>query len=74
MADDAASTRRYLRAVLEYSRGLLVVGEAIDGDESVERARALQPDIVLLDLSIPLSYGVNALRRRFGEVDVKTHA
>jgi DNA-binding NarL/FixJ family response regulator len=63
IADDAASTRRFLRVVLEYSRDFVVVGEAIDGDESVELAAALQPDVVLLDLAMPLSYGVNALRR-----------
>jgi len=63
IADDAASTRLYLRGVLEHSRDFLVVGEATDGDESVEMARVLQPDIVLLDLAMPLAYGVNALRR-----------
>jgi DNA-binding NarL/FixJ family response regulator len=40
-----------------------MIGEASDGDEAVETAEALQPDIVLLDLAMPLSYGTNALRR-----------
>jgi DNA-binding NarL/FixJ family response regulator len=63
IADDSSSTRRFLRAVLEHSQRFGMIGEASDGDEAVERAKALQPDIVLLDLSMPLAYGTNALRR-----------
>jgi DNA-binding NarL/FixJ family response regulator len=63
IADDARSTRRFLRAVLEHSRQFGVIREASDGDESVEMAKAIQPDVVLLDLAMPLAYGTNALRR-----------
>jgi DNA-binding NarL/FixJ family response regulator len=57
IADDAAST------VLNHSRQFAVVGEASDGEETVEMAKALQPDVVLLDLGMPLAYGTSALRR-----------
>src|ERR1700722_13245187 len=63
IAGDARSTRRFLRAVLEHSRQFDVIREASDGDETVEMAEALQPDVVLLDLAMPLAYGTNALRR-----------
>jgi DNA-binding NarL/FixJ family response regulator len=63
IADDARSTRRFLRAVLEHSRQFDVIREATDGDETVEMAKAIQPDVVLLDLAMPLAYGTNALRR-----------
>src|ERR1700678_3587434 len=53
IVDDAPSTRRYLRAVLEHCREFHVVGEASDGDKAVAQVEALQPDLVLLDLSMP---------------------
>jgi DNA-binding NarL/FixJ family response regulator len=61
IADDAHSTRRFLRALLEQCQQFEVVGEAIDGEQTVEMARDLQPDVVLLDLSMPLAYGTSAL-------------
>lgn len=61
IADDANSTRRFLRALLEQCPQFDVVGEAIDGEQTVEMAKALQPDVVLLDLSMPLAYGTSAL-------------
>jgi DNA-binding NarL/FixJ family response regulator len=61
IADDANSTRRFLRSLLEQCRQFEVVGEAIDGEQTVEMARSLQPDVVLLDLSMPLAYGTSAL-------------
>jgi DNA-binding NarL/FixJ family response regulator len=63
IADDARSTRRFLRATLEHSRQFDAIQEASDGDEAVDVAEAFQPDIVLLDLAMPLAYGTNALRR-----------
>jgi DNA-binding NarL/FixJ family response regulator len=61
IVDDATSTRRLLRAVLEHSPHFVVVGEAGDGDSAIELATSLQPDFVLLDLSMPLMDGASAL-------------
>jgi CheY-like chemotaxis protein len=61
IVDDAASTRRFLRGVLEHSRQFEVAGEAANGASAVEMAEALQPDVVLLDLSMPLTDGATAL-------------
>ena len=61
IVDDVSSTRRYLRTVLEYSPQFDVAGEAHDGDVAIEKAELLQPDLVLLDLSMPRLDGASAL-------------
>jgi len=60
IADDHPLTRSALSALLG-GNGFTVVGEAADGLEAVERARDLQPDIVLLDLTMPELDGLQAL-------------
>ncbi|MEY2451508.1 MAG: hypothetical protein QOD92_1082 [Acidimicrobiaceae bacterium] len=61
IVDDAASTRLLLRGVLEHSSQFDVVGEADDGAMAIELADSLQPDVVLLDLSMPVTDGSSAL-------------
>jgi DNA-binding NarL/FixJ family response regulator len=53
IADDHAVLRAGLRMLLEAQQDLKVVGEASDGSEVVQRARELQPDVVLMDLTMP---------------------
>ncbi len=62
VVDDHAMVREGLRSFLEVQDDLEVVGEAADGAEAVERAAALLPDVVLLDLRMPGVDGVAALR------------
>jgi DNA-binding NarL/FixJ family response regulator len=59
IVDDHPLTRTALGSLLEQS-SFSVVGEAADGAEAVERARELQPDLVLLDLSMPGTDGLEA--------------
>jgi two-component system nitrate/nitrite response regulator NarL len=61
LADDHAMVRDGLRRSLEYS-GLEIVGEAADGLEAVALVRKLNPDILLLDLSMPNHDGFETLR------------
>jgi DNA-binding NarL/FixJ family response regulator len=61
IVDDAASTRAFLRAVLEHRREFEVIGEADNGATAVDLAEALKPDVVLLDLSMPGTDGASAL-------------
>lgn len=71
LADDHPLFLDGLRSLLE-SRGIKVVGTARDGVEAVERARALHPDIVLLDIRMPRMDGLTALRQIKSELpDVK---
>jgi PAS domain S-box-containing protein len=63
VADDTATVRLLLRRTLEMSHLFEVVGEAADGGQAVELAAALQPDMVLLDLSMPVLDGMDAIPR-----------
>ncbi len=62
LADDHTILRNGIRSLLEKEEGIEVVGEAEDGREAVEMARKLQPDIVLMDISMPHLNGVEAAR------------
>jgi DNA-binding NarL/FixJ family response regulator len=61
IADDHALFRESLKSLLR-TRGLDVVGEASNGRDAVELARELEPDIVLMDLSMPEMGGLDATR------------
>jgi DNA-binding NarL/FixJ family response regulator len=63
LVDDQELLRRGLRMVLEEQPYLEVVGEASDGDEAVRLAAALDPDVVLMDVRMPGTDGVEATRR-----------
>jgi DNA-binding NarL/FixJ family response regulator len=67
IADDHALFRDSLRSLLE-ARGIEVVGEAKNGREACELARRLQPDVVLMDLSMPEVDGLAATRQISAEL------
>ena len=62
ICDDNAPLRAAIRDVVELRPSLRVVGEAADGNEAVVEAKRLQPDVILLDLSMPIRTGLEALR------------
>jgi DNA-binding NarL/FixJ family response regulator len=60
LVDDNPIVRRIIRQVLEKDAELQICGEADDGSEALDKAKLLQPDVVILDLSMPRMNGLEA--------------
>ena len=63
IVDDHEDLRKLLRLMLQAKTECVVVGEASDGLQAIEQAKELQPDLILLDLSLPKLNGIEAGRR-----------
>jgi two-component system response regulator DegU len=63
IVDDHPVFRDGLRNVLAEAADLVVIGEAQDGEEALETAASLQPDVIIMDINIPLLNGLQATRR-----------
>lgn len=61
VADDASFMRQMIREIVE-SEGFEVCGEASDGVEAVDEFKKLQPDVVTMDIVMPLKSGIDAVR------------
>ncbi len=60
IVDDHAVVRDGLRALLEQNPDIVVVGDAADGGQAVSQVQSLEPDIVIMDISMPGLNGINA--------------
>ena len=60
IVDDSQNIRYLLRVYVESQTSFKVCGEAVNGTDAIEKAQQLQPELVLLDLSMPLMTGIEA--------------
>jgi DNA-binding NarL/FixJ family response regulator len=63
IVDDYERFRQVVRSILEQRGNLEVIGEASDGLEAVQKAKELQPDLILLDISLPKLNGIQVAKR-----------
>jgi DNA-binding NarL/FixJ family response regulator len=63
IADDQAMVREGFAAVLDAQSGMTVAGQAVDGADAVRQARRLDPDVVLMDVRMPVTDGLQATRQ-----------
>ncbi|HEX4268392.1 MAG TPA: response regulator transcription factor [Steroidobacteraceae bacterium] len=68
LVDDHAVVREGYRRLLESEPSLRLVGEASDGPQACQRARALRPDVVVMDIGLPGISGIEATRRLIDEL------
>jgi DNA-binding NarL/FixJ family response regulator len=62
IVDDSALVRKFLQTCLETESGWQVCGEAGNGEEAIEKAKELQPDLIVLDLSMPVMNGLETAK------------
>lgn len=62
LAEDHALVREGTRQMLEQHDAITVVGEAVDGEAAMEMSRDLQPDVLVLDMSMPIANGVEVTK------------
>ena len=73
IVDDNETVRRSLRSLISTRPGWMICGEAVDGLDAIEKAKAMRPDVVLMDISMPRMNGLEAtriLRKELPEVKV----
>ncbi|MHB8057305.1 MAG: chemotaxis-specific protein-glutamate methyltransferase CheB [Desulfuromonadaceae bacterium] len=63
VVDDSRLVREMIRAILESEPGIVVVGEASDGVEAIAKVASLKPDIVTMDIEMPVMGGLEAIER-----------
>jgi len=63
IVDDNNEYRRLLRRILEVQQDWMLVGEASDGEQGVRLAQQLKPDVILMDIDMPGTNGLQATRR-----------
>lgn len=62
IADDHALLRQGIKNVIDLEEDLVIVGEAADGEETIAKTKALQPDLLLLDLNMPKVKGIDVIK------------
>lgn len=63
IADDIAETRENLRRIISLDDEIVVVGEAVNGKQALQRAKTLQPHVILMDINMPIMDGITATEK-----------
>ncbi|MEW6229058.1 MAG: response regulator, partial [Bacillota bacterium] len=72
IVDDVAETRENLRKLLSFGQGFVVAGEAENGKEAVALAKRVRPDVILMDINMPVMGGIEATEMISVEVPTST--
>ncbi len=67
VVDDIAETRKNLRKLLELEEDMFVIGEASNGAEAIACALNLHPDVILMDINMPIMDGIQATQHLTSE-------
>jgi DNA-binding NarL/FixJ family response regulator len=68
IVDDHRMFRNGLKALLSHQKDMEVVGEAENGQEAIAKARTLHPDVILMDVNMPVMDGAEATRQILAEM------
>ena len=63
VVDDSGFFRRRLKEMLSSDPRIEVIGEAVDGQDAIDKARSLNPDVITMDIEMPVMDGITAVRR-----------
>ena len=63
IVDDDMRLRQFVRELFSPEEDLQIIGEAVDGQEAIHKAQELQPDLVLMDITMPRMNGLDVTRR-----------
>ena len=67
LVDDSGLVRDMIRDILESDPGIVVVGEAVNGEEAIAKVTSLKPDIVTMDIEMPVMGGLEAIEKIIAE-------
>lgn len=68
LVDDSPLARDFIRAILSIDRDIVIVGEAENGREAIEETKSLRPDLIIMDVEMPVMGGLEAIERIMAEI------
>lgn len=66
VVDDSGFFRRRVKEILEEDPLLTVIGDAANGQEAIDKAEELKPDVITMDIEMPVMDGIKATQKNYG--------